>query len=650
MEYKTRTQPFRNRLNKRPASSTIGTVLAIMLCIAMFSFTAVKSYAAEIGNWNYTIDGDFVTISGLSTAGQNALIIKDPVFPESIEEKTNITIMHASFMGCTKLTGSLVIPDSNYFIAPGSFDSCTGFTGDLYIGSGVTQLMPTSFANCTEFKGTLTIPSTVTTLSDTAFYNCIGAFTTIINNSDQTIPANCFIVDHNDQFLSETGELIYPDGVIEKGTYVRTSSDAVRVTGISLDKTISDVNTGSTITLTATLSPANATSKLVTWSSSDTSIATVDKNGVVTGLKDGTAKITAKSFDGGKTATCEVTVVKPYISVTEIKLDTTKATIKEGDTKQLTATLTPENPTNPKVTWSSDNSDVAAVSDSGLITAKKAGSAKITATADGEKSASCEVVVESAAIPVSEITFTKTSGTIYEGDTFTIKAKVTPKNATDKDLKWSTKDKKIATVKDGVVTGVKEGTTTITATAVDGSKTKATFKITVKKYVPVSKIALNKSTTSIAVGNTVALTATVTPKDATDKDVTWTSSKPKVATVDKNGVVTGVKKGKAVITATSSDGKKTAKCTVTVTKVVKVKSIAFDKKTYKIKKGKTKTLKPTILPKDASNKEVTYKSSKPSVATVDKNGKVKAKKKGTCKITVTTADGKKTATCTIKVY
>ncbi len=165
----------------------------------------------------------------------------------------------------------------------------------------------------------------------------------------------------------------------------------------------------------------------------------------------------------------------------------------------------------------------------------------------------------------------------------------------------------------------------------------------------VKGVTLNKKSASIVKGKTLTLKATVKPTNATNKAVTWKSSNKKIATVDKNGKVKGIKAGTAKITIITADGKKTATCKITVKNPVKVKGIKFNKKTYSVKKGKTVTLKTTFSPKDATNKEVTYKSSNKKIATIDKNGKVKGKKKGKVTITVTTKDGKKTAKCTVNV-
>lgn len=178
---------------------------------------------------------------------------------------------------------------------------------------------------------------------------------------------------------------------------------------------------------------------------------------------------------------------------------------------------------------------------------------------------------------------------------------------------------------------------------------KGTFLRNGEYKIAVTGVSIKKSATIIK-GKKLTLKATITPADATNKQVAWKSSKTTVATVSKNGVVKAKKAGKATITVTTVDGNKTAKCKITVKNPIKVRKISLNKNKATIKKGETLKLKVKIKPSDATNKAVTWKSSNKKVATVDKNGKVKGKKKGTATITATARDGsKKNAKCKITV-
>ena len=414
----------------------------------------------------------------------------------------------------------------------------------------------------------------------------------------------------------------------------------VSVNGVTLNKNATTITAGATETLTATVSPSNATNKTVTWSSSNTAVATVNSNGLVTPVSSGTATITVTTADGSYKATCVVTVIVP---VTGITLNKTSTTIVVGNSETLTATVLPANATNKSVTWSSGNTGVATVNSSGVVTAVSAGTAIITVeTADGSRKATCTINV---VIPATGVTLNKTSTTIVLGSTETLSATVYPTNATNKSVTWSSNNTGVATVNsNGVVTAISAGAATITATAADGGY-KTTCVVTV--VVLPAGVSLNKNATTIASGNTETLTATVIPTNATNKSVTWSSSNTAVANVNSNGVVTAVSAGTATITAETAEGGYKVGCIVTV--VVLPTGVSLNKNTTTIATGNTENLTATVLPANATNKSVTWSSGNTGVATVNSNGVITAVSAGTATITVETADGGYKATCVVTV-
>ena len=247
------------------------------------------------------------------------------------------------------------------------------------------------------------------------------------------------------------------------------------VTELTLNKTSVTLLAGESETLAASAFPLDTK---VQWSSSSPAIASVDQNGKVTGIDNGTTIITVASADGIKTATCEVTVIVP---VTGVSLDRTSAEIIKGDSMTLTATVAPSNATNKNVIWTSSDPSVATVSQSGVITAIKAGSTTVVATTiDGEKAAACEIVV---IVPVNSISLDKESLELIEGDGASLTATIGPDDATDKRITWKSSDDSIAIVSSsGAVVAVKAGTVTITATTEDGGLT-AECNLTVIKRV-----------------------------------------------------------------------------------------------------------------------------------------------------------------------
>ncbi len=433
---------------------------------------------------------------------------------------------------------------------------------------------------------------------------------------------------------------------------VTVKAKAVNVTEVTLDKTELTLTEGETETLTATVRPDNADNRKVTWSSDKTEVATVDGDGRVTAVKSGEAVVTVTTEDGGKTASCKVTVKANTVSVTEVTLDRTELTLTEGETETLTATVKPDNADNRKVTWSSDKTEIATVDGAGRVTAVKAGEAVITVTTeDGGKTATCKVTVKAKTVSVTEVTLDKTELTLTEGETETLTATVKPDNADNRKVTWISDKTDVATVGgDGRVTAVKAGEATVTVTTEDGGKT-ASCKVTVKaNTVSVTEVTLDRTELTLTEGETETLTATVKPDNADNRKVTWSSDKTEIATVDGAGRVTAVKAGEAVITVTTEDGGKTATCKVTVkAKTVSVTEVTLDKTELTLTEGETETLTATVWPDNADNRKVTWSSDKTEIATVDGAGKVTAVKAGEAVVTVVTEDGGKTATCKVTV-
>lgn len=257
------------------------------------------------------------------------------------------------------------------------------------------------------------------------------------------------------------------------------------------------------------------------------------------------------------------------VAITGVTLDKTTISLEAGQTAQLTATVQPGNADNQAVTWSSSDNNVVSVDATGKITANAKGSATITVTtADGGKTATCTVTVTEPAAPVAVtgVTLNKNNTTIYTGRTETLTATIQPADATNKAVTWTSDNTGVATINNGVVTGVSVGTATITVKTTDGGFTATCIvKVEEAPIVHPTGVSISKTSINLQVGGSETLTATVTPADANNKNVTWSTSDATVAAVDKNGKVTGIKAGNATITATTEDGNKTATCAVTVT-------------------------------------------------------------------------------------
>src|SRR5437879_96521 len=339
----------------------------------------------------------------------------------------------------------------------------------------------------------------------------------------------------------------------------------IPVTSVDVAPPTATVQTGLTVQLTATPRDVNGTAlsgRAVSWSSSNTSVATVNGSGLVTAVTPGAATITATSE--GKTGTSSITVTN--VPVASLDVTPATATVQAGQTVQLTATPRDANGatlSGRTVTWSSSNTSVATVTSSGLVSGVAPGSATITATSEGKSGTSSISVTN---VPVATVEVTPPSVSVQAGQTVQLTA--TPRDAggtalSGRTVTWSSSNTAVATVSNsGLVSGATPGTATITATSEGKS---GTSSITVTN-VPVATVEVTPASASVQAGQTVQLTAT--PKDAggnplSGRTVTWSSSNTAVATVSNSGLVSGATPGSITISATSEGKSGTAAITLT---------------------------------------------------------------------------------------
>lgn len=246
------------------------------------------------------------------------------------------------------------------------------------------------------------------------------------------------------------------------------------------------------------------------------------------------------------------------------------------------------------------------------------------------------------------ITVDPTSKSIAVNEEFTITPTILPATTTEPDVTWTSDKPSVVTVdSNGKVKGISAGTATITAKTVNDIEATCTVTVT-NADIPVTSITVEPTSKSIVVNDEFTIIPTVLPSDATDKSVTWSTNKASVATVDSNGKVKGLAVGTATITAKTSNNL-TATCEVTVTNAIKpVTSIAVEPTSKSIAVDEEFTIVPTVLPTDATDKNVTWSSDKPGIATVDASGKVKGIAVGTATITAKTSNNL-TATCQVTV-
>jgi len=482
----------------------------------------------------------------------------------------------------------------------------------------------------------------------------------------------------------------------------------IAVTGVQVTPQSASVEEGKTLSLTVEVSPSNATNKNISWSSSDTTIATVNANGLITAIKIGSVTITTTSEDGGFTNTVSITITEKNedsIAVSGIYVTPQQVVLEGGATQQLSYQIRPSNATNTNVVWRSTDESIVIVDSNGLVTGLKKGTAKVeaqtedggfisdatvrvtsdnievisvtdieinpeTAELDEGESLTLEYAITPAnatnknvdkpdeTVAVSGVSVTPENVDLENSDTVQLSYQISPANATNKNIVWSSSDITIATVnQNGLVATLKEGEVSITVTTADGGFTSVS-KINItdepSESVSVTRVYVTPQRVTLDEGETVQLSYEISPSNATNKNVVWSSSDTGVATVDENGLVTAIEKGTVEIEALTVDGGLRSDATIEVIAPVVDDSIAvtgiiLTPESASIEEGSTLTLSIAIAPSNATNKNVTWFSGDTTIATVNQNGSVTALKEGEVSITATTSDGGFTSNSSITV-
>ncbi|NLP34515.1 MAG: hypothetical protein GX359_04875, partial [Clostridiales bacterium] len=420
------------------------------------------------------------------------------------------------------------------------------------------------------------------------------------------------------------------------------------VTSIELSETeiVTDLSTRY-LQLEAIFTPTDATNKELTWFSTNDRIATVDQYGVVTIKASGEVSIVATSVDNPNAkAICNITIHTPVMS---LQLEQNELEMKVGDSSTLSYILLPQNASNKSVVWTSTNPTIADVDANGKVTAKGTGNAVIILRSlDHGLTAYCTVKVSStgsgSSVDDAGYKFDVEELNLETGDEYEIKVTFEDKGMTVIDLRWESTDTRIATVDHyGKIKTHRPGVVTISARNEDGNK--VSLKLTVIE--PVEEILLNFTEKTIRIGDKFNLYASVTPSNATNQKIIWESSDAEVATVNKNGLVEGLKSGIVKITASIEGEEVTAICEVTITE--DATDIELNHTSYRLGLGDKVTLKADVGPRFA-DQNVKWISNNTKVATVNSKGRVTGVSYGFATITAITRDGTELeASCEIEV-
>lgn len=590
----------------------------------------------------------------------NGVEIKDLVIPNDITK-----IKDYAFYNCNGLT-SITIPNSVIEIGTSAFYSCDELTS-ISIPNSVIKINDFVFSGCTTLHSAI-IGNSVTSIGSYAFSHCSGLTSITIGNSVNKINQRAFencskLTEVNIQDLSAwckidfydyyANPLYYANKLKLNGTEIKDlviPNDISKIkkyafyghselTSVTISQSVKEIETDAfygawNLKKIVSINPTPPTVVKSSFYTSNYSNATLYVP------KDSYAKYFIDDVWGQFSSIQKIDTL-----VSSVKLDSSSIELEKGENITLTAIITPTNATITDVVWNSSNPSIAMVDQSGKVTALAAGSSLITAsTVDGSNiNASCLVTVSDVK---TKITLSQTEANIFVNDVITLTYSVVPSTTA---VEWTTSNANIAYIKKNsdkslTVVGVSGGIATISATALDDSNVSASCIVTVTKLA--ETISLDKTEKTINIGDSLVLTATVSPDDTSNKTVVWSVSDDTLATIKDNGdgsaTLTSNKLGEVIVSATTTDGTNlVASCKVIITQLAT--SIMLDKEIISIVEGKSETLTATVLPDNTSNKKVEWSSSNESVATVvdnyDGSATITIHKKGIATITATTTDG-----------
>ncbi|MDE6409511.1 MAG: leucine-rich repeat protein [Muribaculaceae bacterium] len=622
------------------------------------AFSGCKEFTGcSKGNWGYNDLPDSIKKIGKAAFKNCSGLDGHISLPESVE-----SIGDYAFYGCSGLYGDLSLPNSLESIGDYAFYGCSGFgsgygngyddSGVLTIGNSVKTIGNYAFAECNGFRSSLIFPESVKSIGNYAFFRCrnfsdlsllqtegsIGYGSFAGTNFDYIYCNSCSPLETNDSFYTYypyyKTVLYVPEGAEERyesdvegwGNF-KNIVPVKKVSNIILDKDDISIPVEEVAHIEAMATPEDAFYKRLVWTSSDDLVASVYGDGrevKVHSFRLGRATITVTC--GDVSTSCKVTVVP--------KLDKYEMKMNVGQSNKLTANVWPYE----SITWTSDNEEVATVSEDGTVTAISFGVANITATCE-DVSATCKVTVTT--IVANRIVLSASKIDLITGESDKLTATVYPDDALDKSITWTSDNEEVAIIsKDGTVTALSVGVANITATCGDVS---ATCKVTVTPIVATS-IALSTTKMELVTGETGILTATVYPEDAIDKSITWYSNYPDIATISDDGIVMAISVGDAYITASCGDV--WATCNVSV-KPITASNVVLNMNELNLLIGESDKLIANVYPENAVDTRITWTSDNEDVAAVSSDGIVTAISDGLANVTAICGDV--SACCTVNV-
>ena len=426
-----------------------------------------------------------------------------------------------------------------------------------------------------------------------------------------------------------------------ESTESETSDGEEGIKSVSLDVTELTIKAGENAKLNGSIRHVGDVDLSVVWSTSDPDVVNVTANGIVIGVKSGSAVVTMTASNG-MSAECRVTV-EPS-EVLYITLSATSVNLEVGSGKTINANVSPADAINSAVEWEISDENIVILTDesdaSVIIVAQSAGEATLKAKTANGKSALCKITVTEAAVKVESIEIDEKTVNIREGEEYKLNVTVLPEDATDVKLTFTSSNEEIASVDaEGNITAKKKGSAVITVSTEGEIKASCTVNVKAEK---VEALVLSESQVTMTVGDVYTITGQTIPEGFT---ILWTVSDDSIISMI-GGRIYAMAPGVATVYAFASDGV-SASCTVTVVSPVLPTSVSFENNRIRLDVGQTHTLKLNFTPAD-SYAELSFTSSNNEIASVDEKGVLTAHKEGVVAINVKTSNGL-SAMCVVEI-
>ncbi len=630
-----------------------------------------KSYISSIKS--VLIQGNITYIGDYAFYGANNL--ETVTIPNSVT-----TIGTRAFYNCSKL-GSIVIPDSVTTINKEAFAFCDSldsvvFSSNLtaigegafnssgirdanFGGNGIT-FGNSAFESCKKLETVTFASEKANSFSDKCFKDCSSLRDIKITEYTSLLPEKCFyncpslktiivpvmtriykafgksgLTDvyfkgTREQWATKNIEYDYNDDSL-RSAKIHYGTNGEEISGLIFDPSTVEIEEGEIVDISQYIEPWTAIEEGLRYDSSDSTIVTVDKNGVVKGKKGGTVTVSAHLNDTDLTASCKIVV---RTKVNEIKFDKEQIHLANGRYETINAEVLPEEAYDKTLIWKSSNTSVATVDAKGNIKAVGIGETVITAV-DRYNNAtqSCNVKVYQ---PINSLNFTLPQLEMEVGNTIPLNVTATPDDNIYDVYDWESSDNTIVKVDpNGYASAVGAGNAVITCRAKDGTEEYASCSVTV--VLPVKSIEIVQKQIELKKGDTIRIDYTVLPENANNKSVIWKSSDESIVAVDSIGNITAKKSGSAVISCISAEKPNvTAECAVTVK--VPITGIVLNNTDISLYREQSVNLITTLYPFDTTEKDIIWSSSNNSVASVDETGKVTGVGKGTAVIRCQSAE------------